>query len=263
MKRRSGCLWLLVGLFLALVAGGLAFTAMLRATSAQPPEQAEPRVPVVIVAQNVPPRTRVRAEDVELVEMPLSTIPANAVRSLDAAVGKVALTDLVAGEILLAPRLADLEVRGMEVAFEVEPGKVIMAFPATDLMSQANILRPGDKVDILVTTQIEQPSRLNPEEKEEVSYTFTGLQRVSISAVVMPPGAFSADGKIRGDKFRPEAILLALEPQDALVLKHLKDNDGVFDIVLRAPEDEQEFETTPVDAPYLEKRYNLRPGGEE
>lgn len=262
MKRRGGCLWLLVGLFLALVAGGLAFTVMLRATAAQPVEQTEPRAPVVIVARNIPPRTEVRSEDVELVEMPISAIPANAIRSLDAAVGKVTISQLVAGEILLAQRLADLETRGPQIAFEMESGKVIMAFPAADLMSRVNILKPGDEVDILVTYQVREAGQ-SPEQQEMKPFTFVGLQRVVISAVIMPPEAFDADSKAQNERFRPEAILLALDPQDALALKHLKDTGGIFDIVLRAPEDDTEFETTPVDEPYVEERYNLGAAGGE
>jgi pilus assembly protein CpaB len=257
-------LWLLVGLFLALVAGGLAFTAMLRATAAQSPEQTEPRAPVVIVVQNVPARTRIQPQHVELAEMPISAIPANAVRSLDAAVGKVTTSPLVAGEFLIEPRLADLETRGPEVAFELEPGKVIMAFPAGDLMSRSNILKPGDKVDVLVTIRLSQPAEQDPQQVEQVPFTFASLQRVTISAVVMPPEAFGPpQNRAPRERPRPEAILLALDPQDALLLKHLKDTGGIFDIVLRAPEDEADFETTPVDPSYLQQHYGLGTTGGE
>ena len=255
--RRGGCLWLLVGLFLALVAGGMAFSTMLRATAAQPAEQAEPRAPVVVVARNVPPRTKIQATDVELAELPISTIPNNAVRSLDEAVGKVTTGELVAGEILLAPRIADLEARGPEVAFELESGKVVMALPAADLMSQSGVLKPGDRVDILVTIRMKQPSAQSSQTQEEVPYTFATLQQVTISAIIMPPEAYGPEGKVNRDRLKPQAVLVALDPQDALVLKHLKDTGGIFDLVLRAPEDETEFETLPVEPLYLKERYDL------
>jgi len=246
-----------VGLFLALVAGGLAFTTMLRATAAQPIEQTEPRAPVVIVARNVPPRTKIQPADVELAELPISTIPNNAVRSLDEAIGKVTTGELVAGEILLAPRIADLETRGPDVAFELQSGKVVMALPAADLMSQSGVLKPGDKVDILVTIRVRQPSEQDSQTQEEVPYTFATLQQVTISAVVMPPEAYAPGEKLGKARPKPQAVLVALDPQDALVLKHLKDTGGIFDLVLRAPEDDSEFETVPVYPPYLKMRYNL------
>jgi pilus assembly protein CpaB len=51
--------------------------------------------------------------------------------------------------------------------------------------------------------------------------------------------------------------LLALSPQDALVLKHLKDSGAVIDIVLRAPTSNQNFELDPVMPDYLIDRYRL------
>ncbi len=58
-------------------------------------------------------------------------------------------------------------------------------------------------------------------------------------------------------EIEPQAILLALSPQDALVLKHLKDAGGVIDIVLRAPTSELPFVLNPVMAEYLKDRYEL------
>jgi pilus assembly protein CpaB len=53
------------------------------------------------------------------------------------------------------------------------------------------------------------------------------------------------------------AYLLALNPQDALVLKHLKDNGGVFDLVLRSPTSTQSFDLTPVTQEYIVELYGL------
>ncbi|MCK4692508.1 MAG: hypothetical protein KAT23_02700, partial [Anaerolineales bacterium] len=58
-------------------------------------------------------------------------------------------------------------------------------------------------------------------------------------------------------QIEPQAILIALSPQDALVLKHLKDAGGIIDIVLRAPTSDQLFELNPVMSEYLKDRYEL------
>ena len=50
---------------------------------------------------------------------------------------------------------------------------------------------------------------------------------------------------------------MALSPQDALVLKHIKDAGGIIDIVLRAPTSEARFELSPVMAEYLRDRFEL------
>lgn len=263
MKQRGGCLWLLVGLFLAVVAGGLSFTAMLKATSAEPAGQAEALAPVVIVARDVPPRTELQPEDMIAKELPMSAIPDNAVRDQQEAVGKITTSQLIAGEILLEPRIAEPGVPGPQVSFKIEPGKVVMAFPADDLMSRVGILQPGDIVDFLysirVTTKsVSVGSEGVESQEEETTITFWTLQKVPITAVVLPPEARVPDDQGQAAR-QPEAILLALEPQDALLLKHLKDVDGIVDIVLRAREDDTEYETEPVTPLYLDDQFGLTP----
>jgi hypothetical protein len=57
------------------------------------------------------------------------------------------------------------------------------------------------------------------------------------------------------------ALLLALDPQDALILKHLKDTGAIFDLVLRSPTSNLVFELEPVTPEYLVDLFGLE--GEE
>lgn len=264
MRQRGGCLWLLVGLFLAIVAGGLAFTAMLKATSAETTSQTETLAPVVIVARDVPPRTALQPEDMITKELPLSAIPDNAVLDQESAVGKITTSELIAGEILLEPRIAEPGVPGPKVAFKIDPGKVVMAFPVDDLMTQIGVLQPGDVVDFLYSIKVKTTNVAvgatgdTSETQEETTITFWTLQQVPITAVVLPPEARAGDSQAEAGA-RPESILLALDPQDALLLKHLKDIDGIVDVVLRSREDDTEYETEPVTPLYLDEQYGLTP----
>jgi hypothetical protein len=56
---------------------------------------------------------------------------------------------------------------------------------------------------------------------------------------------------------RIRAYLLALPPQEALILKHLKDTGAIFDIVLRSPTSRAQFDLTPVTAEYIIELYGL------
>jgi len=136
----------------------------------------------------------------------------------------------------------------------MDEGKVLLAFPATDLMSSVRVLKPGDRVDVLFSLASGEG-----DDTEDSLVTFNSLQGTEISAIVMPPETEARGGSNARVKepVRPQAILLALDPQDALVLKHLKDAGGIFDLVLRAPTNEQLFETEPVDIDYLRDRYEL------
>jgi hypothetical protein len=104
-------------------------------------------------------------------------------------------------------------------------------------------------------------------------FTFNALQRLTIQAIVVNitkssnTASSSSLPAVNGtpaptatpsvDQVHAQAILLALAPQDALVLKHLKDAGGLFDIVLRAPTASQDFALHPVTGAYLQDRYQL------
>ncbi len=53
----------------------------------------------------------------------------------------------------------------------------------------------------------------------------------------------------------PRALLLAIDPQDALVLKYMKDVGATVDMVLRAPGAEGEFAVDPVNLDYVINGY--------
>ncbi len=56
-------------------------------------------------------------------------------------------------------------------------------------------------------------------------------------------------------------MLLALDPQDALILKHLKDTGAIMDFVIRSPTSNLLFELEPVSVDYLVDLFGLE--GEE
>jgi len=78
------------------------------------------------------------------------------------------------------------------------------------------------------------------------------LQNVTIAALV------AARTPTGGSETRaPEAVLFTVAPQDALVLKYVKDAGGILDMVLRAPGDEQPFSIDPVDVDYIINSYQI------
>lgn len=274
----------------AVVAGVFLISTVLR-QSVSPLPQATPLPPstesVVVVTHDVPIRALLRVQDLTLVEVSVEFAPPNALNEISEALDRITKIPLVAGEIVMEHHLVDPTNIKRDLAFVIGDDQVLMAFPATDLMSQIDLLQPGDIVDILVS--IEQPvlpgqagsGGIFGEEAEEEDelFTFSALQRVEISAVVIEikparqtSSATSSTASIglteaeatpqptptpQPSEIEPQAILLALSPQDALVLKHLKDAGGVIDIVLRAPTSELIFELNPVMSEYLKDLYEL------
>lgn len=279
---------MVIGIGLAVI-GILVISSLIRgATSAPPAPTPIPPITthVLITTHDISIRSLLRPEDLTTVELPVELVPFNAMSAIDDAVDRITMIPLVSGEMLLDHHLADPTNINKDLAFVIEDEQVLMAFPSTDLMSEINILQPGDLVDILAS--IEQPvlpgeagitGVTGDEDKpEDVLFTFNALQHVTISAIVVEilpqrsgtsssstAGArtVSADGTPEPtptpapSQIETQAILLALNPQDALVLKHIMDKNGIIDIVLRAPTSVQRYELNPVTSEYLRDRYEL------
>jgi hypothetical protein len=56
---------------------------------------------------------------------------------------------------------------------------------------------------------------------------------------------------------RNRALVLKIDPQDAVVLKYLRDSLSVLDLALRNPENETLFSVEPVNINYLVLRYGI------
>jgi len=270
-------LWFAAGLIVAVLAGFVAFITLSRA-AAQGVDQdvSIPQVYVVIASRAVEVRSMLTPEDVELNELPVDALPEGAVQELEEAVGKITLVDLHAGEVILVQRLVDPNVITGDgrLALVVADDAVLMAFPAQDLMSKVGVLKPGDHVDLLFsldfpvnrgiaallgsgetegtergsTSTTRQTSGANQEEQA----TFNVLQNVTIAAIVA--GRTPTGGS---ETRAPEAVLFTVAPQDALILKYVKDAGGILDMVLRAPGFEGPFSIDPVDVDYIINSYQI------
>ena len=277
---RNGILIVLVGL--AVIALGVFVTGReFWQRLALPPPPAPQTVNterVVVSTHDIKPGTVLKAEALRFAEMPVGLAPAGAITNLEAAIGKFAKADLVVGEMILDHKLADPTNVSHDVGFMLDDNEVLMAFPASDLMSTLNVIQRGDLVDIFASMSQEVPKKTagsaeltseQSQETEKYTFTFDALQRVQITAMVIDVVAGKRNGSLPLDgsenlvqpdtvENKTRAYLLALSPQDALVLKHLKDIGATFDIVLRAPTSHQLFEVQPVMSDYLLDRYELK-----
>lgn len=232
---------------------------------------------VVVVTRDLFLGDRIAGTDVELVSVLVEIAPRTAIATLEQAVGKMIKTDLVQGEMLLSHNLADPTNNNQDLSFILSEDHILMAFPADDLMSRESIVQRGDIVDIFATfTQkvktVGEAVTTTGETQEPQMRTFTmdTLQKVSVTAMVVEvteqEEANTDTGLLQGQTAqapppaqitRVRAYLLALDPQDALILKHLKDTGAVFDIVLRAPTSTVQFDLTPVTEEYIIEFYGL------
>jgi pilus assembly protein CpaB len=282
--RTRGCVWLIAGLVVALAAGLVGYMTLQRATVARTQQgPVNPPVPVVVAARAVAVRQALGAGDLQVKELPPEAVPQGAVREIDGAAGKITMVDLFAGEVVLQQRLVDPnQISGNgRMALAMAEDQVLMAFPAEDLMSKVGVLKPGDHVDLLFSVDFPTAGGQGGSEKKQS--TFNLLQNVTIAAIVAepPPVARQSStaaqptptpaataqpgggpaGQPAAPASKPQAILLTVNPQDALLLKYAMDAKGTVDVVLRAPGAEGPFTVEPVDSDFMIRRYRIPTGG--
>ena len=286
-RARIGIIIALIGI--ALAAAGIFFiTRLVQDTLAPPPVPTPiPEVTenILVASRDIPLGGLLNSDDLVLKAYPVELIPRDALRNLESAIGKFTKEQVTAGEIILESNLADPTNVSHDLAFIVGPDQVLFAFPADDLMSQLKILQRGDLVDILVT--ISQPMEILDERGRAVldengqplletkELTFDAMQRISVQAVIADIVQEAQRGTITVSETGTEvqnqpqptpapsdqkvqAYVLALNPQDALVLKNLLDTGATYDIVLRSPNASQQFDVEPVFDEYLIDRYQFR-----
>jgi len=282
LARLRGCIWLVAGLLIAVLAGVMAYLYLDRAAqeSAEAVVDTTPKVQVVVAARAVQVRAQLTEADLRLAEFAVDTVPAGTLSSVPDAIGRITTVDLYPGEPILAQRLVDPNYVSGDGrhALLLQPEEILMAYPAADLMSTLTVLKPGDRVDLYISLEIPWDRELigvgagageGTERPEAELTTFIVLQNVGIAAL---PGSLPEDaqaqqaaGDVLGTDAGPQqvttepadAILFTLAPQDALVLKYVMDKGAVQDIVLRAPGAETPFEAEPVNIDYIINRYNL------
>jgi Flp pilus assembly protein CpaB len=245
------------GLYAAIRLLNVGFTTGARLTPTPP---APVSTTVAFVTHDVAEGTVLSAPDVTLKEIPIALAPRDPVANLDDAVGRITKTDLFQGEMILGHNLANPTGQAYDIAYVLDERHVLMALQVSDLMTRNALIKRGDIVDLLAT----YTTTLGPTSQGEQVVTFASFQRLDITAIVISiiksENADLTEQAPTGPKrsqVSVQAYLLALDPQNALVLKFLQDTGANFDFVLRAPTSTGQFQLTPVTAQYIRELYGL------
>jgi Flp pilus assembly protein CpaB len=273
----------IIGILIAIVGVGLiglgilAINTVLRQSLAPPVQETpvvEATTDIVITSHDLAVGSVLKREDVQLATVPVSLVPRDALQTIEAALGKIVTVHLIQGEMVLQHHLADPTNVSHDVGYIIADNEVLIAFPSTDLMSTLGVLQRGDNVDIFATMTVEvsptnttQIGGTTGQQTVPHTFTFDAFQRIQISAIVADVVTESGSNNSTSGGAQPtpnpvnihvRAYLLALNAQDALVLKNMKDAGAEFDIVLRSPTSNEMFDISPVTEEYLLQRYKLQ-----
>jgi len=264
MKQRRGWLWLTSGILLALLAGLMTFQIVNElATAASVAEQKDAAtVSVIVSVSDIAPFVAINTGMVTRMDVPATMAPKEYVANIEDVIGKMSLSPITLGEILVTPRLADPTDPNTPVLYTMNPDEVLVTVPTSALAGQLGLLAVGQHIDIAYTGEFvyavgdgtgasdgtvnNQTVAGNP-----IPTTFLSLQNLEIK------GLMSRAITKEGISPVPDAILLAVAPQEALILKFLIDAGAPMDFLLRAPGNNSLLAVTPVDEQFLIDYFQL------
>jgi pilus assembly protein CpaB len=269
MKRRSW-IWFLLSGILAVLAGGVAI-AFLLSIDGGGGDINVVRQRVVVATSPIAADSVVRLDWVAYEE--LEDIPSGAVMTVDEVVGHRAVADIAANSVV---RQQDIEQQQAAPEWDIPPDMIAVALPADDILSQWGAVAPGDHVDVLFTVDVILETPMYPEETLRVeegevvqrlerdqsmdNVSVLTLQNLEVLRIIEEPQVAAEEAQ--GGDNQPagvprRALVLAISPQDAVLLKYLRDTEGILDVALRSPEDGTLYNTEPVNINYLILRYGI------
>ncbi|MBI3979214.1 MAG: Flp pilus assembly protein CpaB [Chloroflexi bacterium] len=241
--KRINLLLVGLGLILAISSGGLAMV-FLQGAAQQTDVAPSASSHVLVATKDIPEFAIVTAERISARELTTARPPRGALGVPEEAIGRIALTRIRAGEVLLGSKLGEPGASSAAAAMPApaanEAQRVLYALPATDLLAQSGALGRGDRVDVLVSAG-----------REPVT------QVLIKDLLVLGVGRWGASGEIREQLGSMPVVYLLVTPQEALVLKHVRDTGGSLDLVLRAVRDNRDTPTEPVDKQYLFSQFGV------
>jgi len=279
MKRRSW-LWFIVSAFLAILAGVVSIVALRWVISQQEMEAPAPKQIVVVARQPLAASTIIRADNVVAEER--DEIPSGAAVRVQDVQGLMTLRDIAQGEVIVMQDVATLGLTTVLTGTRNLPvllgdTKIAVALPADDILSQWGAVLPGDHVDVLFTLDVILETPLNiediitTEDGERIlaverdqsldSISVLTLQDLEVLQIIEEPQPEITEQARQQQNETPEpprrALVLKIDPQDAVVLKHLIDSVGSIDLALRSQTNRTLFNVAPVNINYLFLRYGI------
>jgi len=185
---------------------------------------------VVVAMINIPYGQKLEEQHIRIVKMPKSLAPANIYHNKADAIGLVAKTPHLAGDVLREERFAQ-HLEGSTLAAMIGPNMRAITLRVDDVVGVAGFLLPGNRVDVLATKG-----------KRDKKAVETLLNSIKVLAV---------DQTTSTDKNEPvivRAVTLEMSPSQAEDLVKARD-EGKIQLALRNPLEKKVIKPKPIVKP--------------
>jgi len=147
-------IWLALTLLLAILTGFLVYRYLESVRNPNP----EPMARQVVARARIDAGTRITADMLQTVEIPEKYAHPSAAPAPELVTGRFALSDIYPGEAVLLDKVAT-ENTVTELPYKVPDGYRALTVPVNALAGVAGLLKPGYRVDVIVTYTEDDPVR--------------------------------------------------------------------------------------------------------
>jgi pilus assembly protein CpaB len=176
----------------------------------------------VAVKQEVPENTKISAGMLEIKQIPESGALSQALKNLQDAEGKIAASDLTAGEVLLPNHLKTQEEETLFISKKVQEGYRAISIGVNIVQSVSNLIEPGDYVDIVVNKNDKAALKLTSE---------ILLENVHVLAI----GRRMVEAKPETPYTEYSQVTLELTPSDGIrVINADEDSNNTMSLMLHS-----------------------------
>jgi pilus assembly protein CpaB len=188
-------------------------------------------VAVLMATQDIPLGSTLTQEMLGIRSLPASYVEERHIRAADAdrIIGVRVSMGVKANESLLWTDLATTSQQRRDLSGLVRNGMRAVTIRADTTSAFGGLLRPGDRVDLLITT-----SRDGTAEGNRVTVPL--LQNVIVLAVGRDTGMEEVDGRRRTTERRFNEVTLSVTVEQSQILT-LADSSGTITLTLRNPDD--------------------------
>nr|WP_321512875.1 Flp pilus assembly protein CpaB [uncultured Pseudodesulfovibrio sp.] len=229
-KSKRSLIQIVLSLVLAVIAGVLIFNWSSKVTNTKQSTRVADTVPVVVAKVDMKRGSKLTEEMVEVRKFTADSRPPGAFSDPENIFGRVLSQSVGANEAVTATRLADESIIGGGVSALIEPGKRAMAVKGNAVMGLSGFVRPGDRVDVIVTLVV------GKEDKPVTKLVLEQIKVIATGTQLSPP---DEEGKTAS----VDVYTLELTPAQSESLA-LASTQGTLHFALRNEQDEESIRTT-------------------
>ncbi|KUK83720.1 MAG: Flp pilus assembly protein CpaB [Pelotomaculum thermopropionicum] len=189
-------------------------------------------IKVVTASQRIPAKTRITARMIELEDIPSKYINNRAAVDTKEVIGKIAKMDILPGEQVLRDRVAGDRDALNDLSLMLQQGKRAVTIPVNEVSGLAGLLRPGDRVDVLGTFDLQGAVG-------QGKYSITTLLIQNVDVLSVDQNTIPSSGSNnQKDPVPARTITLSVTPEQAQPLV-LCSEKGALRLILRPAADRE------------------------